>query len=71
MHALRDLVRRTRRDGTVVYFSDVHAQPLAALSRSELLEEIGEENLFGDVDEALAAARAHLGLPPEELAAKA
>jgi hypothetical protein len=40
-------------------------------ARLELLEEIGEENLFGDVDEALAAARAHLGLPPEELAAKA
>jgi SulP family sulfate permease len=70
MHALRDLVRRTRRDGTVVYFSDVHAQPLAALSRSELLEEIGEENLFGDVDEALMAARAHLGLPPEEVSTK-
>ena len=60
MHALRDLVRRTRKDGTVVYFSDVHAQPLIALSRSELLEEIGEENLFGDVDAALAEARGHL-----------
>jgi SulP family sulfate permease len=66
MHALRDLVRRTRRDRTVVFFSDVHAQPLAALSRSELLDEIGEENLFGDVDDALTAARAHLGLAPEE-----
>jgi sulfate permease, SulP family len=68
MHALRDLVRRTRRDGTVVYFSDVHAQPLVALSQSELLEEIGEENLFGNVDEALASARAHLGLPQDEAA---
>ena len=65
MHALRDLVRRTRKDKTVVYFSDVHAQPLVALRQSELLDEIGEQNLFGDVDEALAAARAHLGLSPE------
>jgi SulP family sulfate permease len=65
MHALRDLVRRTRRDGTVVFFSDVHAQPLAALERSGLLHEIGEENLFGDVDRALTAARAYLGLPAE------
>ena len=65
MHALRDLVRRTRKDGTVVYFADVHAQPLVALSRSELLEEIGQENMFGDVDEALTAARAHLGIAPE------
>jgi SulP family sulfate permease len=56
MHALRDLVRRTRRDRTVVLFSDVHAQPLVALGRSGLLDEIGEENLFGNIDEALAAA---------------
>jgi SulP family sulfate permease len=67
MHALRDLVRRTRRDGTVVLFSDVHAQPLVALERSGMLDEIGEENLFGDIDEGLTAARAHLGLPPQEL----
>jgi SulP family sulfate permease len=50
MHALRDLVRRTRKDGTVVLFSDVHAQPLVALERSGMLDEIGEENLFGNVD---------------------
>jgi sulfate permease, SulP family len=66
MHALRDLIRRTRRDGTVVLLSDVHSQPLIALGRSELLDEIGEDCLFGNIDEALAAARKHLGLPPEE-----
>jgi SulP family sulfate permease len=63
LHALQDLVRRTRRDGTLVYLSDVHAQPLVALQRSELLEEIGESCLFGNIDEALAAARRYLGLP--------
>jgi SulP family sulfate permease len=65
IHALRDLIRRTRRDGTVVFLSDVHSQPLIALSRSELLAEIGEDHLFGDIDEALAAARRYLGMPPE------
>jgi sulfate permease, SulP family len=68
MHALQDLVRRTRKDGTAVYFSDIQAQPLIALSQSELLWEIGEENLFPDVDRALAAARVHLGLPEEQAA---
>jgi sulfate permease, SulP family len=66
IHALRDLIRRTRRDGTLVLLSDVHSQPLIALGRSELLDEIGEEHLFGNIDEALAAARQHLGMPPEE-----
>jgi SulP family sulfate permease len=60
MHALKDLVRRTRSEGTHVFLSDVHSQPLIALGRSGLLDEIGEDNLFGDVDEALEAARQHL-----------
>jgi sulfate permease, SulP family len=69
LHALRDLVRRTRRDRTLVLFSDIHSQPLVAMERSGLLEEIGPEYLFGNIDEALAAARKHLGLPPEQPAA--
>jgi sulfate permease, SulP family len=60
MHALKDLVRRTRSEGTQVLLSDVHSQPLIALGRSGLLDEIGEDNLFGNVDEALEAARQRL-----------
>ncbi len=60
MHALKDLVRRTRSEGTQVLLSDVRSQPLLALGRSGLLDEIGEANLFGDVDEALEAARQRL-----------
>jgi SulP family sulfate permease len=70
MHALSDLVRRTRRDGTVVFFSDVHTQPLMALTQSELLEEIGPQHVFGDIDQALTAARARLGLPLEETSSR-
>jgi SulP family sulfate permease len=66
MHALRDLVRRGRRDGTLVLLSDVHAQPLVALGRSRLLDEIGEECIFGNVDDALNRARVHLGQPTVE-----
>ncbi|HEY4648334.1 MAG TPA: SulP family inorganic anion transporter [Gemmatimonadales bacterium] len=66
LHALQDLVRRTRRDKTLVYLSDVHAQPLVALQHSDLLDEIGEQCVFGNIDDALAAARRQLGLPPEE-----
>ena len=60
MHALRDLVRRTRRDGTKVLISDINEQPLLALRRSELLSEIGEINVYPDIDAALEAARGHL-----------
>jgi sulfate permease, SulP family len=66
LHALRDVVTRSTREGTSVLLSDVHAQPMAVLSRSDLLEAIGEDRLFGNLDDALNAARAILGMPPED-----
>ena len=57
MHALRDVVKRSRRDGTRVLLSDVQPQPLAALTRAGMTEDIGEANIFENVDAALAAAR--------------
>jgi SulP family sulfate permease len=66
LHALKDVVHRTRRDGTLVLLSDVHTQPLVALGRSAVLDEVGEENLFGNLDDALDRARDHLGLPAVE-----
>ncbi len=60
MHALKDLIRRTRGQGTQVLLSDVHSEPLVALQRADFLDEVGEDNLFGDVDAALAAARTRI-----------
>ncbi len=66
MHALRDLVRRTRKDGTMVLLSDVPRQPRLALERSGLLGEIGGNNVCTDIDQSLERARLHLGLTPEQ-----
>jgi sulfate permease, SulP family len=57
MHALADVVHRTRRDGTVVILSDVHMQPLVALTGTRALTEIGEPNVVGSLDLALVRAR--------------
>ena len=62
IHALHDLSKRARKDGSLLVLSDVHAQPMFALVRSEMLQEIGEENLFGNIDDALDRARDYLGL---------
>jgi SulP family sulfate permease len=62
MHALREVVHRCRKDGTLLLLADVHAQPMLAMGRSHLLDEIGDDNIFGNVDDALNRARAHLGL---------
>jgi SulP family sulfate permease len=65
MHALRDLYHRFKGQGTLMLLSDVHAQPLLALGRSYLLDEIGEANIFGNLDDALNRARTELGLAAE------
>ena len=65
MHALKDVVHRSRQDGTEVLLSDVHMQPLVALTGSAVLEEIGRENMFGNLDEALDRARQIVGVAAE------
>jgi SulP family sulfate permease len=62
MHALRDVVHRSRQDGTIVLLSDVHMQPLVALTGSPVLEEIGKENVFSDLDLALRRADSLVGV---------
>jgi SulP family sulfate permease len=63
MHALLDVLRRSRRDGTLVLLSDVHAQPLVALTKSGAVGEIGEENVCATLEHALERARRVLGPP--------
>jgi SulP family sulfate permease len=63
MHALKDVVHRSRLEGTTVILSDVHTQPLIALTRSAVYDEIGEANIFGNIDDALNHARELRGLP--------
>jgi SulP family sulfate permease len=69
LNALRDVVVRFRRAGTRVILSDVHAQPMLALQRSSLADELPENDLVGNIDDALNVARAHLGLAPVARAA--
>ena len=66
MHALKDVVHRSRKDGTAVLLSDVHMQPLVALTGSAVLEEIGPKNLFSSLDDALRRARELVTPPPTQ-----
>jgi SulP family sulfate permease len=42
--------------------SDIHTQPLYALEQSKLFDKIGEDNIFGNIDDALNRAREMLGV---------
>jgi SulP family sulfate permease len=66
LHALREEVRSSRKRGICFILSDIHAQPLIAMERSGLLETIGEDRVFGNIDDALNCARTVLNLPKVE-----
>ena len=64
MHELGELARRSTKEGTTVLLADVHMQPLVALTGTSTMDAIGSDNVFGNLDDALARARALLGVPP-------
>jgi SulP family sulfate permease len=61
MHALDEFHDKCRRQNTILLLAGVHAQPIIAMTRYGLTDKIGEENLFGNVDDALDRARAIVG----------
>jgi SulP family sulfate permease len=60
LNALKDLVRRTRKDGTLVVLSEVQPRTRAVLERSYLLDEVGEENIKDTIEGALNTAREYV-----------
>jgi sulfate permease, SulP family len=58
MHALKDVVQRSRKEGTTVLLADVHMQPLTALTGSAVMAAIGAENVFASLNEAIERSRA-------------
>ncbi|ACF11102.1 sulfate transporter [Chlorobaculum parvum NCIB 8327] len=65
LNMLKELVNDCRKSDTKLILSGVHVQPLFAMQQYGLADEIGEENIFGNIDDALDHARAILGLPAE------
>ena len=57
LHVLEEVLRDSRKEGTEVIFSGVHAQPLMAFDNSGLLKKIGEKNVHSNIDEALSRAK--------------
>jgi sulfate permease, SulP family len=63
IHALEQLLKESKKHGTHLVLSGVHTQPLMALAQAEFISKIGEENVHGNIDDALDRAREILGLP--------
>jgi SulP family sulfate permease len=65
MHALDEFHDKCRKGRTHLLLSGVHAQPIFAMTAYGLVDKIGEENMFGNIDDALNRAREIIGQQPE------
>lgn len=56
-HALYRLFKKCRHQGTKLMISHIQSQPLKMLKKNRFIEELGEENLCKNLDEALEKAK--------------
>ena len=60
LRALRDVIRRSRAERTLVLIAEIHAQPMAAMERSPVYEELGAGQFYMTLEDALDRAREHM-----------
>jgi len=53
LRALEDLARQLKSENTQLLISGIHKQPLFAIQQSGFLDRLGEENIYGSLNEAL------------------
>ena len=63
LNLLNELFVESKKDGIHLILSGVHTQPLYALTQYGLFDKIGEQNIYGNIDDALDRARELLGMP--------
>ncbi len=62
LQTLKDFHNDAKKYNTYLILSGVHTQPLVAMTQSGILKLYGEENIFGNIDDALDYSREILGI---------
>lgn len=63
LRTIKDFYDDSKKQGTTLLLSGVHTQPLYAMVQCGHLDLFGEQNVLGNIDDALDRARDILGLP--------
>ncbi|MBW7842881.1 MAG: sulfate permease [Ignavibacterium sp.] len=63
LQTLKDFYNDSKKHKTHMILSGVHTQPLYAMTQAGIFDLYGEENIHGNIDDALDRAREILGLP--------
>lgn len=66
LHALREMMNHCRKDKVYFLIAEIHTQPLIAVEQSGLMQTMGEDYFFGNLDEALATAGELIKVRPAE-----
>jgi sulfate permease, SulP family len=61
LRTLQDIYRECKKSGCKLFISDIHTQPLTQVITSGLIETIGKDRFFGNLDDALEKAHAEIG----------
>ncbi len=62
LQTIREFYKEWKQMGTTLVLSGVHTQPLVAMTQSGVFDIVGEENIHGNIDDALDRAREILGI---------
>ncbi len=62
LDVLERLCKSSKKQGITFVLSGVHSQPLIAMEQAGLIDVFGEENIHGNIDDALNRSREILGL---------
>ena len=62
LQTIKDFYYDAKKKGTHIILSGVHTQPLYAMTQAGIFDLVGEENIYGNIDDALDRAREILGL---------
>jgi SulP family sulfate permease len=63
LQTLKDFYQDAKKNKTHLILSGVHTQPLYAMTQAGIFDLYGEENIHGNIDDALDRAREVLSLP--------
>jgi sulfate permease, SulP family len=63
LQTLKDFYKDAKKHKTHMILSGVHTQPLYAMTQAGIFDLYGEDNIHGNIDDALDRAREVLGLP--------
>ena len=60
LRALEDVHYKSLKNNVLLVLSGVHTQPLVVMQRSGLYDKIGEENIFGNINEAIEHGKKYI-----------